>query len=124
MATITDYRRLRSDIGATEAAFSDVDAANIFEEAGESYTDVSSITAATRVIALRRLLASSAKLTTYQANASMERLSDVFGHLERLLAHWNGELDKATKQASGTGAARFGKTGARPSRIKEYPNGG
>ncbi len=121
MATMTDYARLRSDVGADSTSLPDVDAEAIFVEAGESYTDTASLTAATRVIAIRRLLASSAKLTTYQQNASMERLSDVFTHLEKLLGYWEGTRDGAIKAAGANGSARFGRPGRLPRRIREYP---
>ncbi len=122
MASQSDYRRLRRDIAANETSLPDPDAEEIFIEAGEAYSDAASITAYTRVLALRGLLADSAKLTTYQQNASMERLSDVFTHLEKLLGYWQGTLDGAVKAASSTGAARFGRPGRIPSRIKEYPS--
>lgn len=121
MATALQRDRLRSDIGATILSMPDFEADEIFDEAGESHTDTASITAATRVIALRRLLASSAKLTDYRQNQSSESLSDVFDHLKQLLAYWEGELDKATAAASATGAARFSGLRRRPKRVKEYP---
>lgn len=115
-----DISRLRSDIGADATSLPDEDAQAILDEAGESYTDTASRNAYARVIAIRRLFASSARLTTYQQNASMERLSDVFDHLGKLLGYWHGELDKA-ERAAGSGAAVFGRTGRLPRRIKEYP---
>ena len=121
MATALQRSRLRDDIGATETSLFDDEADDIFVEAGELYTDGASLTAATRVIAIRRLLASSAKLTDYRQNQSSESLSDVFEHLYRLLTYWEGELGKAVAAASTTGAARFSGLRRRPKRIKEYP---
>lgn len=121
MASTVEYARLRRDIGADADSLPDAEAEAIFVEAGESYSDAASITAQTRVLALRGLFADSAKLTTYQQNASMERLSDVFSHLEKLLGYWEGKQAEAVKAASSTGAARFGRTGRIPARIKEYP---
>lgn len=121
MATATDYQRLRADIGADVTSLPDPDAEAIFVEAGERYADAGGLTAATRVIAIRRLLASSAKLTSYRQNASSENLSDVFKHLRELREFWQGELDGAVKAASASGTARFGRPGRIPSRIKEYP---
>lgn len=120
MATSSDWRRLREDIGADSVSLPDADAEAIFVEAAEG-TSGASLTAYTRVLALRRLLASSAKLTTYQQNASMERLSDVFDHLQKLLGYWEAKQSDADKAASASGAARFGRPGRVPSRIKEYP---
>lgn len=123
MATPVDYARLRRDIGADATSLPDAEAEALFVEAAETYTDVASVTALTRILALQGLLANSSRLTTYQQNASMERLSDVFSHLEKLLGYWQEQLDGAVKTASGTGAARFGRPGRIPSRIKEYPHG-
>lgn len=122
MATTTQRNRLRNDIGADEATLSDTEADAIFTEAGESYTDVPAQTAYTRVIAIRRLLASAAKLTTYQQNQSSEKLSDVFTHLKQLLAFWQGQVDTAVIASSTTSTARFGGVRSKPSRIKEYPS--
>lgn len=95
MATLVDYARFRSDIGADEETFDDIEAEEIYEEAAEDYSGSGSIKAATRVIALQRLLASSAKLTTYTANNSREEVGEVFKHLKELEALWQGRLDKA-----------------------------
>lgn len=120
MTSQSDYIRLRRDIGADATSLPDAEAEALFIEAGEAYSDAAAITAHTRVLAIRGLLANASKLTTYEQNASMERLSDVFGHLSQLLGYWQGQLDGATKAAGG-GAARFGRPGRVPSRIKEYP---
>ena len=81
MATETQRVRLRSDIGATVASLPDDDADDIFTEAGEKYTDADSITAYTRVLAIRRLMANAAKLTDYTQNESQEKQSQVFPSL-------------------------------------------
>ncbi len=120
MATALDYARLRADIGANETSLPDLEAEALFVEAGESYSGAG-LTATTRVLALRRLLASSAKLASYTQNASREELSDIFKHLQQLLAYWEGKQADADHAASSSGAARFGKTGRIPSRVKEYP---
>jgi hypothetical protein len=122
MATETQRERLREDIGADSTSLPDADADAIFTEAGEAHTDATAIKAATRVIAIRRLLASSAKLTTYKQNASSENLSDVFKHLRMLLGVWQGELDDAVAGASANGAARFGGIRRKPKKIREYPD--
>jgi hypothetical protein len=112
---------LRGDIGADSGSLSDPEADAIFVEAAETYTDDAAIVAATRVIAIRRLLASSAKLATYRQNQSAENLSDVFKHLMELLTYWEGKRDEAIAATSGTSAARFGGMRQKPSRVKEYP---
>lgn len=122
MATEFQRSRLRDDIGADATSLPDAEADAIYVEAGESYTDADSIKAATRVIAIRRLLASSAKLTTYRQNNSSENMSDVFKHLQDLLGLWQGELDKAVTAGSAVGAARFGGMRRKPAAIREYPD--
>lgn len=123
MATDTQRTRLRSDIGATVTSLPDDDADDIFTEAGEKYTDADSITAYTRVLAIRRLFASATKLADYTQNESSEKQSQVFDHLQKLLAFWLGELDAAVSAASTVGAAMFGGVRGKPKRIKEYPGG-
>lgn len=123
MAEELQRNRLRADIGADATTLPDAEADEIFVEAGESYTDAGAIKAATRVIAIRRLLASSAKLTTYRQNNSSENASDVFKHLKDLLSLWQGELDDASAAASTVGAARFGGLRRKPKLIREYPDG-
>ena len=123
MATETQRSRLRSDIGADSTSLPDVDADAIFTEAEEVYTDANSITAYTRVLAIRRMMANAAKLTDYTQNESQEKQSQIFGQLQKLLAFWQGELDTAVSAASAIGAARFGGLRRKPKRIKEYPGG-
>ena len=122
MASESQRSRLRADIGANEASLPDDEADEIFDEAGESYTDADAITAATRVIAIRRLLASSAKLVSYRQNNSQESASDVFAHLRLLLSLWQDELDSAVKSASSVGVAKFGGMRRKPKNIREYPD--
>lgn len=123
MATATQRTRLRADIGATVTSLPDDDADDIFTEAGEEYTDASSIKAYTRVLAIQRLFASAAKLADYTQNQSQEKQSQVFDHLKTLLAFWRGKLADATAAASANGAARFAGMRRKPKRIKEYPGG-
>ncbi len=122
MATALQRSRLRDDIGADSTTLDDTEADAIYVEAGERYTDANSIKAATRVIAIRRLLASSAKLTSYRQNNSSENASDVFTHLRALLEMWQGELDDAVTTGSAVGAARFGSLRRKPKAIREYPD--
>lgn len=121
MATVTDYNRLRDDIGADEATIDNVEAAAIWDEAAEDYPVATATKAQARVIALRRIWASSAKLTSYQQNQSSESLSDVFKHLGQLLQYWEGQRDSANR-LTGDGVARWGKPGQPPTRIKGYPD--
>ena len=123
MATASQRSRLRADIGADATSLPDAEADAIYVEAGESYTDADAIKAATRVIAIRRLLASSAKLVSYRQNNSQESASDVYKHLRDLLDLWQGELDSASAAASTVGVARFGGLRRKPKHIREYPDG-
>lgn len=130
MSTITDWDRLRSDVGASDTALSNTEAEAIFTEAGEEYTGTGSIKAATRVIAIDRLLASSAKLVDYSqdaAGSTSEKMSQIFDHLLKLRKLWQDKLDTAkadeTLAARGS-AARFGRSSRRPARIKEQPGDG
>ena len=123
MATETKRSRLRDDIGADSTSLPDVAADAIFTEAEETYTDANSITAYTRVLAIRRLMANAAKLTDYTQNESQEKQSQIFAQLKQLLAFWQSELDSAVAAASTIGAARFGGLRRKPKAVKEYPGG-
>lgn len=121
MATETQRTRLRADIGANETSLPTTEADDIFSQAGESYTAAAAIEAYARVIAIQRLLASSAKLATYRQNQSSENASDVFDHLDKLLTRWEKNLSKAT--TGGQSVVKFGRTRSIPRSISEYPNG-
>lgn len=120
MATETQRTRLRGDIGANDASLPNTEADDIFTEAGESYTETAAVEAYARVIAIRRLLASAAKMATYKQNQSSENVSDVFDHLEKLLDRWEKNLDKAT--SAGQSVVKFGRPKNIPQRLAEYPN--
>lgn len=123
MATELQRQRLRDDIGATVTSLSDDDADAVYTRAAESYpTEGAAQDAQARIIAIRGLLASSAKMTTYRQNASSENASDVFKHLSELLKMWRGELALAEAAASTSGAARFGGMRRKPKKIREYPD--
>lgn len=130
MSTITDWDRLRADVGANDTALGNTEAEEIFVEAGEDYTGTGSIKAATRIIAIDRLLASSAKLVDYSqdaAGSTSEKMSQVFEHLLKLRKLWQDKLDGAVATetlAARRSAARFGRTSRRPARIKEQPGDG
>lgn len=95
MAGLTDYERLRRDVGADEDALSNTSAAEIFAEAAELYTGTASRRCGTRVLALQGMLAIAAKETDYSQDTTQERASQLYDHLKDLLEHWQGELDKA-----------------------------
>lgn len=107
-------------MGAGSTSLSDAEAEAVFDEAAETYTVTASAYAYARILAIRGMLASSAKFTSYKQNASSENASDVFKHLAELLKFWQGELNGAIR-AAGNGAVRSGKTKWKPTRIKEYP---
>lgn len=123
MATDTQRQRLRLDLGlaatdTTSLSNETIDA--LFVEVEESYTDSGSIIAATRVLAIRRLMIQAASDVDYTQNNTTEKASQRYAMLEKELARWQGKLDEAVG-ATSNGAARFGKTLHKPQRIKEYP---
>lgn len=123
MATETERQRLRLDLGLSAddtASLSDAAADAVFGEAAEEYTDVASIKAATRVIALTRLRVAAASSVDYDQNNSSEKASQRFAHLTTLLNEWQGKLDEAIADGRGSGV-RSGRTTRKPARIKEYP---
>lgn len=120
VATQTQADRLRDDVGGNVTSMPDSEIDAIWTEAGEYYSTSGPLTAYARVIAIRRLLASSAKLSSYRQNQSSENLSDVYKALRSLLDIWQDATNEAVALA-GSGVARFGRTGTIPARIKEYP---
>lgn len=120
MSTATE--RLQRDVGADETSLPTATAQALLDEAAESYSNATVAAAYARVLAIQGLLASSAKLTSYRQNESQESSSDVFEHLSALLKLWQGKVEDALK-STGSGSLRFGRTGKKPTRIKEYPDG-
>lgn len=123
MATVTDYQRLRMDLGLQPDDESQIDndqAELLFVRAGETYTDAASAATYTRVLAIRGLLVQAANEVDYTQNESSEKASQRFAHLSKLLDLWRGELAAVVGAAAGS-SARFGKTTRRPARVKEYP---
>lgn len=123
MATATERTRFWADTGSSVSVFDNDEVDALFVEAAESYTDTASIVAQTRVLAIQRLFASSAKLADYTQNQSAEKQSQVFDHLAKLLALWEKKLAMATAAASPNGAARFGGMRRKQKKIKEWPGG-
>lgn len=120
VATQAQADRLRADTGTNTASLPDASVDAIWTEAGESYTDNGSLTAYTRVIVLRRILAGAIAMNDYKQNESEEKAGQVFGKVQKALDLWQGILTEAIT-SSGNGAARFGKTQYKPLRVKEYP---
>jgi hypothetical protein len=118
MATELEITRLRRDIGANEYSLGTNDANDLFTEAAESYTaGTAAYYAYVRIIAIRGIRASAAKMTTYSQNQSSENASDVFKHLGELLKDWQKELAGA-ENSGGRNTIRATK---RMRRIREYP---
>lgn len=92
MSLITN---LRSDTGHSITTLPDPDAQAILDEAGAAYAGAGSAYAYARVVTIRRLTASSAKLHDYVQNQSSESASQVFKNLMDLLAYWEGKLADA-----------------------------
>jgi hypothetical protein len=125
LATSTERQRLRLDLGlaaddTTSLPDATIDA--LFVEAEETYTDASSIIAATRVIYINRLMMQAAADVDYVQNNTQEKASQRYAHLAKELAKWQARLDAAVAISNGS-AARFGRTTRRPARIKEHPGG-
>lgn len=124
MAAPSAIEQLRGDTGHSITSLSDVDAQAILDEAGAVYTDAPSAYAYARLVTLRRLTASASKMRDYTANNSQEKASQVFDHVFKLLAYWDGKLTDAVAAvdaAARPSAARFGRTKVLPSRLKEWP---
>lgn len=123
--TTIDYNRLLGDIGANETSLPEWEAEEIFVEAGETYTSTATIKAQTRIIAIGRILASSAKLVDYAQDTTQEKMSQVFAHLKDLLKIWQDNLADAIADektaARGSSAARFGGKRTKPARVQEWP---
>jgi hypothetical protein len=117
VASAAQASRLRRDVGADSSILPDSEVDDTYIEAGESYAAGSAQEAYARVLVLQGILASSAKLTMYQANNSMERASDVFDHVTKLLEYWQGQL-MVGRRAVGGGL----RASKRRPRIKEYPD--
>jgi hypothetical protein len=125
MATLLEQQRLRLDLGLAaddEDGLSDATIDALFVEVEETYTDSSSIIAATRVTYISRLMMQAAADVDYTQNNTQEKSSQRYAHLAKELAKWQARLDAAVEISNGS-AARFGRTTRRPARIKEHPGG-
>lgn len=122
MATPIQRASLRRSLDGCASSLSDDYIDELFAEAGETYTDLATISAQVRVLALEQMFAGSSRQTSYKQNESSESLSDLSPKIKALLDYWKGERDLAVA-AGGGGAARFGSTRRRPAIVREYPNG-
>jgi hypothetical protein len=115
---------VRADIGDSNPdaqSFTDTEIQRLYTRAEEIHGAGSALVEPqVRVLAIKQLWASSAKLTTYKQNQSSENLSDVFKHLKALLELYQGELADAEAAGTGGGVAIMGlkKT---PTRQKDVP---
>ena len=126
MATTLEQQRLRMDLGFLPddtVSLSNEVIDDIFLEAGEQYNDPTSVTVATRVISLRRLLMQAANEVDYQKNRTSEKASQRYAQLAKELERWEAKLEIAEISASESGAVRSGKPMQQPPRVKEYPWG-
>lgn len=124
MATLVEQQRLRLDLGLAaddETTLSNDAIDAIFDEAGETYTDSSSLLASTRVIAIDRMLMQAANDVDYTQNQTSEKASQRYAMLTKERDKWQARLDVAI-DAGRSSAARFGRTTRKPARIKEYPD--
>lgn len=123
MATLVEQQRLRLDLGLQPddlLTLPDEWIDDIFDEAGETYTDTASIKAATRIIAIDRLLIQAASDVDYTQNNTTEKSSQRHAMLTKEREKWQMRLDEAI-DAGRSSAARFGRTKRKPARIYEYP---
>ena len=93
MATEIQRERLRGDLDADDDALTDAEIDDAFARAEEQYGDnAAAVEAAARVVTIQQLLAGAAKRADYTQNESSERRSQVFDHLMRLRAIYEGGL--------------------------------
>ncbi len=123
MATTIERERLRADLDADEDVLTDAEIDDVFARATALYgNNAAAIHAGARVVAIQQLLAAAAKRADSTQNASSERHAQVFDHLLRLRAIYEGEalsaLRLALDAAIAWGGLRRGWT-----RIEEYPVG-
>ena len=118
MTTQIERERLRADLDADEDALSDAEIDDAFARAAELYGEnTTAITASARIVAIQQLLAGAAKRADSVQNQSSERRSQVFDHLLRLRAIYEGDLRAALDSA-----AQWGGLRRKPTRIEEYPD--
>lgn len=120
MPTELQVTRFRNDLAADENVFDDTEVDEMYLMAEEEFPDSpKSIEIQVRIIAVRRLLFSSAKMTDYVANATEEKLSQVNTALQKRLEDLQKELGANPDSLP---SVRFGGLKVKPSRIVEYPD--
>ena len=118
MATEIQRERLRGDLDADDDALTDAEIDDAFARAVEQQGDNSfAVEAAARVIVIQQLIAGASKRADYAQNESSERRSQVFDHLLRLRAIYEGDLKAALESA-----VQFGGLRRAPARSEEYPD--
>lgn len=91
------YKRLRRDVGTSDAVLDDALALEYFEEAEEKYPDdTAKMLAYARVIALKGIRASAALLGKYAQNQSEEDLTKVFDNLSEMLRDALSDVEQAS----------------------------
>jgi len=123
--------RLRLDLGdsGSTPVFPDVEVDDAYARGEEKYGTGSAalevVFAYARVVLIKQLRASSARMVTYQQNQSSENLSDVQKFLKALSDEFESALKKAADEftAAQSGGIRFGgMRGGKPHRVKEIPS--
>lgn len=123
IATQKQADRFRNDLAATEDSFPDSEVDELYEMAGEIYPgEAQAIELRVRITAIRRLLASAAKMVTYTQNASEEVLSDISKNLREMLEDYQRELEGETGGATVYSAVRIGSMKKIPTTVAEVPN--
>lgn len=125
MASALERQYLRDDIHASITALPDGKADIIFERAETKYpSNATAREAHARVLAIRQLLAASARQVDYTQGESSEKMSQIRPSLEALLKEWKAAEDAAVDQAirQATGGAMFGGLRRKPTRQQEYPD--
>jgi hypothetical protein len=122
MATEAQRSALRLDTGTTVSSLSDTEIDDIFAAGATLYTGSSSLTAYTRVVVFRRLLALAASRADYTQNQSSERAGMIFDHYKSMIEYWEGELSGAAELESTSGMMRWGSMKRNPARMEEFPD--
>lgn len=95
MATLTDEQRsdLQGDLGITadESVFTDTELDRLYTRANSDYNG-------TIVLALRQLLANTAKMADYTAGQSSEKISQIHGNLSKMLAYYEDRVGMEDNQ--------------------------
>lgn len=113
--------RLRRKIGDNDSGnqiFDDTELSDIYDEAAELQSTDALIFQQAVVLAYEEMLADSVKLVTYKANHASENMSDVFKHLQSMLALHRQKLSDLQAQSP----IQYAALKKRDTRIKDLPN--